>query len=88
MGTTNAGVSIADLLELPENPVLDRTLELGWPWFVATRETGARFPGSDRLYWSFDELLRLGVLWGLNGGPGPIWIQVPTRNRAEETYGY
>ena len=31
-------------------------------------------------------MLRLGLLWGLNGGPGPISIEIPTANRAEDSY--
>jgi hypothetical protein len=58
----------------------------GWSWFVAFREQGTRFSGANRLYWTFDELLRLAVLWGTNGGPGPIYIEMPTANRSEESY--
>ena len=53
---------------------------------MASREQGTRFPGSNRVLWTFDELLRLGTLWGLNGGPGPIYIEVPTANRSEASY--
>jgi len=87
VGTNNAGESIADMLEIPADPSWDRNVERGWPWFVASREQGAALPGANRLYWTFDELLRLGTLWSLNGGPGPIYIEMPTANRAEESYG-
>ena len=50
----------------------------------ASRAPGS--PAANRLYWTFDELLRLGVLWGINGGPGPIYIEMPTANRSEESY--
>lgn len=86
VGSNNAGESIADMLEIPRNPLLDPSIANGWPRYVATREAGARFPGANRLYWTFDELLRLGLLWGLDGGPGPISIQIPTANRAETSY--
>jgi hypothetical protein len=85
-GTNNAGQSIGDMLELPRSPALDRGIEHGWPLFVATKELGASLPLSNRLYWTFDELLRLGLLWGLNGGPGPITIEIPTANRSASSY--
>lgn len=87
VGSNRAGESIADMLEIPRQPFLDRSIESGWPWFIAAREHGARFPGSNRLYWTFDEILRLGVLWGLQEGPpSSINIEMPTANRAEESY--
>jgi hypothetical protein len=86
VGTNNAGESIGDMLQIPADPSWDRSVEGGWPWFVAAREQGIAFPGANRLYWTFDELLRLGTLWSLNGGPGPIYIEMPTANRSEESY--
>jgi hypothetical protein len=86
VGTNNAGQSIADMLQIPEEPVWDRSIEDGWPRYVAAREQGALLPGANRVYWTFDELLRLGVLWGTNGGPGPIYIEMPTANRSEASY--
>jgi hypothetical protein len=86
VGTNNAGVRIGDMLEIPANRALDTALVNGWPWFIQTRELGGRLPGSNKLFWTFDELLRLGVLWGLHGGPGPITIEVPTANRSEDSY--
>ncbi len=86
VGTNNAGQSIADMLEIPSDALWDTNVERGWPWFVRAREQGTRFPGSADLYWTFDELLRLGVLWGLHGGPGPIYIEMPTTNRPEDSY--
>ena len=86
VGTNNAGQSIADMLEIPPHPLTDRSVASGWPVFVAAREGGTALPGSNRLFWTFDELLRLGTLWGLNGGPGPIYIEVPTANRSEASY--
>jgi hypothetical protein len=86
VGTNNAGQSIGDMLRIPKDAFWDRGVESGWPWFVAARESGTRLPGSNKLYWTFDELLRLGVLWGANGGPGPIYIEMPTANRSEASY--
>jgi hypothetical protein len=86
VGTNNAGESIGDMLQIPRDAFWDRGVEQGWPGFVAMREQGLRLPGSERLYWTFDEMLRLGVLWGVNGGPGPIFIEMPTANRSEASY--
>lgn len=86
VGTNRAGERIGDLLQLPENPLLDPGIEGGWPSFVALRELGVGLPGANRLLWTFDELLRLGVLWGTSGGLGPIYIEVPTANRSETSY--
>jgi hypothetical protein len=87
VGTNRAGQSIADMLRIPRNAVLDQTVKASWPLFVAAREQGVRFPGSGQLLWTFDELLRLGVLWGLNEGPpSTISIEMPTANRSEESY--
>jgi len=86
VGTNTAGQSIADMLQIPRNAFWDQGVENGWPWYVAMREQGARLPGANRIYWTFDELLRLGVLWGANAGPGPIYIEMPTANRSEASY--
>jgi hypothetical protein len=86
VGTNRAGQSIGDMLELDTNPVLDPMVANGWPGFVALREVGTAFPGANRLYWSFDELLRLGVLWGAHGGVDPIYIEMATANRSEASY--
>lgn len=86
VGTTNAGQSIGDMLEIPADRAWDTGVERGWPLYVRARELGARLPLTDRAYWTFDELLRLGVLWGLNRGPGPIHIEMATANRSEGSY--
>lgn len=86
VGTNRAGQSIADMLHLDENALLDPGVRNGWPLFVGLKEAGASLPGANRLYWSFDELLRLGVLWGAHGGPGPIYIEMATANRSEASY--
>lgn len=86
VGTNKAGQSIADMLQIPKNAFWDQGVASGWPWYVSFREQGTRMPASNQLYWTFDELLRLGVLWGVNGGPGPIYIEMPTSNRSEASY--
>jgi len=87
VGTNNAGVSIADMLQIPKNALWDNGVRSGWPSYVAMREGGTRLPLSNKLYWTFDELLRQGVLWGLNQGPpSTIYIEMPTANRSESSY--
>jgi hypothetical protein len=86
VGTNKAGDRIADMLELDRNMLLDGSIKNGWPWFVALREAGAKLPGSNKLLWSFDEVLRLGVLWGTSGGFGPIHIEMATANRSDASY--
>jgi hypothetical protein len=86
VGRTNAGQSIGDLLQIPANPAMEQSIASAWPFYVATKEAGSRLPLANKLYWTLDELLRIGVLWGTNGGPGPISIEMPTANRSEESY--
>ena len=86
VGTNKAGQSIGDMLQLDEHPLLDPGIRNGWPMFVALREQGAAMPGANHLFWGFDELLRLGVLWGAAGGVGPIYIEMATANRSEGSY--
>ena len=76
------------MLQIPADPTWDRSVAQGWPLYVTAREVGARLPLTNHAYWTFDELLRLGVLWGLNRGPGPIHIEIPTANRSEGSYTY
>ncbi|WP_436794844.1 oxygenase MpaB family protein [Actinospongicola halichondriae] len=86
-GTNNAGQGIGDMLQIPHNAFWDRSIRNGWPQFVATRELGTRLPLANRLFWVFDEILRTGVLWGLQEGPpSTINIEMPTANRSEESY--
>lgn len=85
-GTNNAGVSIGDMLQIPEDPFWDRSIREGWPHFVRGREGSLAIPLSPQVYWTFDELLRQGALMSLNGGPGPISIEIPTANRSEGSY--
>ncbi len=73
------GDRIADWLQLPRNPVLDGGLAASWPAFVGLKEAGLLLPGSNQLYWAFDEVLRLGALWYLGEGQ-PLHIEIPDRN--------
>ena len=42
----------------------------------------------DSLFWAFDELLRVGLLWAMNEDPpDQIYIEMPTANRSEGSYG-
>jgi endo-cleaving rubber dioxygenase len=86
VGTNRAGQSIADMLGFEKRPALDASIRNGWPLFITAREIGTNVPLSDQLFWTFDEVLRMGTLWFLAEGPGPITIEIPTANRAEETY--
>jgi hypothetical protein len=87
VGSTKSGQSIGDMLQIPKNAMWDQGVTNGWPYFVAAREQGTRFPLSRQLYWTFDELLRMGVLWGVNEGPpSTIYIEMPTANRAADSY--
>lgn len=89
VGTTKSGQSIADMLQIPKDRFWDDGVRNGWPWFIAFRESGVWFPGVDSLFWAFDELLRMGLLWAMNeDSPDRIYIEMPTANRSEESYGY
>ena len=89
VGSTRSGESIADMLEIPKDWFWDEGVENGWPWFIAFRETGAWVPGVDSLFWAFDELIRMGLLWAMNeDSPDEIYIEMPTANRPEDSYGY
>jgi hypothetical protein len=85
-GTNNAGQSIGDMLQIPRDAFWDGGVESGWPWFVAAREQSLAVPASNTLYWTLDEIVRRGFLFGVNGGPGPIYIEMPTANRSESSY--
>jgi hypothetical protein len=87
VGTNRAGVAIGDMLQIPKDAFWDSGVRNGWPWYVASREQGTRFPLSPTLYWTFDEMARQAVLWGLNEGPpSTIYIEMPTANRSESSY--
>lgn len=85
-GTNRAGQSVADMLGFERRPALDASISNGWPMFIAARELGTNVPLSDQMFWTFDEILRLGMLWFLAEGPGPITIEIPTMNRPEDSY--
>jgi endo-cleaving rubber dioxygenase len=85
-GNNKAGQSVADMLGLEKRPALDASIRNGWPMFIAARELGTNVPLSDQLFWTFDEVLRLGLLWFLADGPGPITIEIPIANRPESSY--
>ncbi len=49
----------------------------------------AKVPGVDSLFWAFDEIIRMGLLWAMNEAPpSQIYIEMPTANRPEDSYGY
>lgn len=74
------GDEIAEWLQIPRHPGLDESIRYGWPGFVALKEGGLRLPLAPELYWTFDELLRLGTLFFLSDGK-PISIEIPEGNR-------
>lgn len=89
VGTTRSGQSIADMLEIPKNRFWDEGVKAGWPWFIAFRESGVWIPGVSSLFWAFDEIIRMGLLWAMNeDSPDEIYIEMPTANRPEDSYGY
>jgi hypothetical protein len=88
VGTNKSGQSIADMLQIPKDRFWDSGVKAGWPWFVAFRETGVWVPGVDSLFWAFDEIIRMGLLWAMNEAPpDQIYIEMPTANRPDDSYG-
>ncbi|GAA1232957.1 oxygenase MpaB family protein [Prauserella halophila] len=75
------GDRIADWLDIDREPVHSPMIETFWPPFIAAREFGLGFPGSDETYWLFDELLRQFVLLYLSEADYPISIEIPQGNR-------
>jgi hypothetical protein len=73
------GDQIADWLEIPRRPGQDRLLATAWPQFVRLKELGLIVPGISGLYWTFDEILRLGTLWYLGEGER-LSIEIPDTN--------
>ena len=89
VGNTRNGRNIADMLQIPKRTFWDSAIKTGWPWFIAFRERGVWMPGVTSLFWAFDELLRMGVLWAMGEKPpDAISIEMPTANRSEASYGY
>lgn len=72
------GDQIADWLKIKRSP-MDGMVENGWPAFVRFKEGLVNLPLVPKLYWIFDEFLRLGVLFFLNEGRR-IDITMPTGN--------
>lgn len=75
----NLGDRIADWLQIPHEPVWDPAMQNGWPPFIAAREGLVATPIPERTYWTFDEFLRLAVLFWLGDGKR-INITMPTGN--------
>ncbi|MCP2252759.1 hypothetical protein (DUF2236) [Prauserella aidingensis] len=75
------GDRVADWLDIDREPVFGPMIETFWPPFIAAREFGLNFPGSDETYWLFDELIRQIVLLYLSEADYPISIEIPQGNR-------
>lgn len=76
------GDQVAQWLMIPEEPVWDPLLKNLWGPFIAVREGLLdTFPGTDKVYWAFDEIIRQAVLLFLSRGDYPISISIPTGNR-------
>jgi hypothetical protein len=73
------GDKIAAQLQIPRHPGQDELLAATWPQFVRLKEVGLLIPGSNELYWVFDEILRQGALWYLGEGK-PLSIEIPDTN--------
>ncbi len=75
----NLGDRIAEWLQIPRHPGQDEAFAAAWPQFVRLKEAGLYIPGSNDLYWAFDEILRQGALWFLGEGE-PLFIEIPDTN--------
>lgn len=79
------GDQFADMMKIPKDDFWDNAFETLWGPFVAVREgllSLEKAPGAlQKVYWAFDELLRLGILLVLSGGDLPISISIPDMNR-------
>lgn len=65
---------------VPRNLYWDTFVRTGWPVFVAAKEGLQTLPLAKNISWTFDELLRRGLLFYLNDGK-PIYITIPDTNR-------
>jgi endo-cleaving rubber dioxygenase len=74
------GDRLADWLRIPREPVWDPAFTLFWPAFIRAKEFSLQFPGAPELNWTFDELLRQGVMLFLSEGQ-QFSIEIPTGNR-------
>ncbi|RAY12683.1 DUF2236 domain-containing protein [Actinomadura craniellae] len=78
------GDEIANWLKIRKDPFWDSVFEIAWEPFIAVREgllSLERAPGIlQKVYWAFDEILRLGALLVLSEGDFPISIEIPVAN--------
>lgn len=72
------GEQVATWLEIPHSP-MDVLVAASWKPFVRFRELGGALPLAPKLYWTFDEMTRLGVLFFLGEGRR-VPITMPTGN--------
>ena len=73
------GDQIAAWLEVPRHPAYDTMIQTGWPPFIAFREGLGTVPLMPQGYWTFDEVMRQGVLFFLGEGKR-VDITMPTGN--------
>jgi hypothetical protein len=73
------GDEIAEWLQIPRNPGQDEMLAASWPQYVLAKETSLNVPGSEELWWFFDEILRQGTLYFLAEGE-ELNIEIPDMN--------
>ncbi|WP_068925887.1 oxygenase MpaB family protein [Planobispora rosea] len=77
------GDQIAGWLKISRYPFWDGILNTLWEPFIAVREgTLKTFPGTENVYWLFDELLRKIVLVYLSEAR-PISIEIPLTNNPD-----
>ena len=75
------GDAVAGMLEIPREPFWDPTVRVAWPTYVALREGALLLPLAPAVSWTFDEILRSGVIFYLGEGDN-IHIEMPTANRS------
>jgi len=76
------GDQIAGWLEIPREPGTDAMVANGWPPYVQFREATMAAPLAPKGYWTYDEFLRLAVLFFLGDGRR-INITMPTGNNPD-----
>ncbi|MFV2175134.1 oxygenase MpaB family protein [Actinomadura sp. LOL_016] len=78
------GDEIAQWLKIPREPFWDFVFETAWEPFIQVREGLLSLedaPGVlQKVYWAFDEILRLAALLVLSGADLPISIEIPSIN--------
>lgn len=72
------GEQIATWLEIPKEPT-DQMVARGWKPYVAFREATMVVPLAPKAYWTYDEFLRLSVMFFLGEGKR-VNITMPTHN--------